>query len=194
MKKTVTSLFLVPLTGVSKPVLTQQNYINGYSEFNGEHLDYEPHVVYLLFRPKSPVSLQAFIDREYRHQTGLIDDFNLQDGYVVLVYKLKEEFNEDCELVKLGKYSKTSEKYQKCFPDTMIINEGKPNQKRKRTIQRMVFDKDFALLSYWQDKIETNVIYDKNMEVWNTFEIERETLDIDEVINIIKQEENETKD
>ena len=63
----------------------------------------------------------------------------------------------------------------------MIINEGKPNQKRKRTIQRMVFDKDFALLSYWQDKIETNVIYDKNMEVWNTFEIERETLDIDEL-------------
>lgn len=188
LEKTTTSIFLTPVIGISKAILDSFEYLNGYSDYVDKELIFDDHIVYLLFKPKNRPKFQKFVDRQYIDNAGILEDFDLRDEFVVLTYKLNKELDDDYVLIKMGKYSKTSKKFQEIFPSEIKIHSGVKFTRRK-TLQKMIFDKDSSLSKYWEKKIKTKDISENNMEVWYNFDIEKETLNIDNVITELQKKE-----
>lgn len=187
IKKTITSMFLVPTLGLDKPLLRQYNYINSYSDMKDKVYEYDPHVVYIVFKPSSKIMFKGFLENLYKYNNSILEDFNLDDDYVVIVFHLNEEFNRDYELVKISKYSKTSPEFKKLFP--VKVHSTKDGKTSTRdSLQTLVFRKDKGLLNYWQNKI--GATFGDDMEVWYEFDLEKETLDFDK---ILKETTNEYK-
>jgi hypothetical protein len=112
----------------------------------------------------------------------LLDDYDYEDGFVVVVYTLDNKWKTDILLIKEGQYSKTSQEFQEQFPK--VIKLMKNNLHRDEiSLQHRIFKKSEDLRQYWEDKID--ISFDANMEVWEGFNIENEVLDLD----TIKQQE-----
>jgi len=192
LEKTITSIFLVPVLGLDKSLLKNYNYLNSYSDMKDKEIDYPPHVVYILFKPKSLTSFQSFVEDQYADpNSGLLEDFNIEKELVVLVYKLDDKFKKDIELVKASKYSKTSKKFQQLFPEIIKFEKDGVTHRRK-SLQNLVFNKDQSLLNYWSEKIGTKILANYDMEVWYSFEPKKETLDITSILNKLeKYKQNE---
>jgi hypothetical protein len=48
--------------------------------------------VYLLFKPHDMDLFRDFIDSEYERTDNIVEDYDYEGGYVVVVYKLDENF------------------------------------------------------------------------------------------------------
>ena len=79
--------------------------------------------VYLLFKPKDLDKFRDFLDGEYERTKSIIDDYDYEDGYVVVVYEINPRLKNDIELIKQGKYSQTSTKFQEIFPKVIQIKK-----------------------------------------------------------------------
>jgi hypothetical protein len=185
MKKTITSIFLIPVLGLDKGLLKQYDYVNSFSDMEDKELDYDPHVVYIVFKPNSKLLFEEFLETLYNKNEFIVEDFNLDDNYVVVVFGLDKRFNTDYELIKQSKYSETSKEFQELFPKT-ITNVVKGKQIKRKSLQNLVFNKDNSLLEYWENK--TGVLFTNDMEVWYEYDEKLEILDIEK---IIKNEEND---
>ena len=179
-------MFLVPVLGLDKSVISDHNYLNGYSDLKDKILEYEPHVIYLLFKPKNRETFQDFVEGQYEMGQSILEDFDLDDDFVVLVYKLNEELDRDYHLIKLGNYSKTSEEFQSLFPET-ISDDRKGMLTKRKTLQKMVFDKEKSLFKYWQNNIGRPLL-NEDMEVWYSFDTRKETLNLEEIIETLKND------
>lgn len=186
LEKTITSMFLVPALGLDKETLHKYNYLNSYSEMVDKDKEYDPHVVYILFRPTSKELFQDFIEKQYDLEKGLLEDYNLDDEFVVLVFQLDDKFKKDYELVKISKYSKTSKDFQKLFPALVVKKNQKGIITQRPSLQKLVFTKDPSLHNYWEQKIGGKLPEDA--EVWYDFNIEKETLDFESIIKQLKDE------
>lgn len=176
VKKTVTSIFMLPLLKIERNDLFNNNCLNAYIKDEGRDIQYYG-CIYLLFKPENLEVFRDFVDREYERSKLLIDDYDYEDGFVVMVYKIDED-DEDVALIKQGKYSKTSLKFQSKFPKVLkIINNGK--HRDEISLQYRIFKKTEDLKSYWEDL--TDEKFTDDMEVWDGFHEDLETLNLEKV-------------
>ena len=181
VKKTITSIFMVPTLKIDRELLKENNFINGYSIDKRRDAQYNG-CIYLLFKPENLDKFRSFLDGEYQRTKQVIDDYDYEDGYVVIVYKLDTKWKKDFSLIREGLYSQTSEKFQAIFPKNVkLIRQSIPIE--KTSIQFRIFNKTTDLRDYWEDRLD--ISFTDDMEVWDGFIIEKETLDLEK----LKQEE-----
>lgn len=178
LKKTITSIFFLPVLKIGKDRLTRNGFINAYQK-DVDHTHYE-NCIYVLFKPEDLITFSKFLDEEYERTKAIIDDYDHQDGFVVAIYKLDPKFTKDYELVKQGKYSKTSKAFQGMFPKTLkIVKNGMTRE--EVSLQYRVFNKTDDLRDYWERKLD--VTFGDDIEFWDIYEEENEILDIEKIKN-----------
>jgi len=168
---------MVPTLGISKEGLKNNNFLNGYIKDERRDIQYE-NSVYLLFKPTNLDKFKDFLDYEYERTPDLIDDYDYEGGFIVVVYKLNSRFRKDFELIKRGQYSKTSEEFQEIFPKSVIVVEGKKSIE-KMSLQHRIFNKTEDMIEYWEKRI--GVDFDHKMEVWRGWENDKEILELDKI-------------
>ena len=170
--KTITTIFIVPTLKIPRERLQENNFINGYIKDGNRDVQYE-NAVYLLFKPENLDRFREFLDEEYERTEALLDDYNYDNEYVVLVYKLDDEYVKDFNLIKKGKYSKTSPKFQDLFPKVIKIVKGGLH-KDEVSLQHRIFNKTEDLVKFWEDSLD--VVFEKEYELWYKFDEKLETL------------------
>jgi hypothetical protein len=181
LRKTITSIFIVPTLKINRDKLKDNGYLNGYLSDDRRDVQYK-NAVYLLFKPDNLDKFREFLDSEAIRTKSLLDDYDYEDGFVVVVYKLDNKWKADFILIKQGKYSKTSKEFQELFPKVLkILKNGL--HKDQVALQHKIFRKAEDLRQYWEDRL--GIEFDDEMEVWDGFEIENETLNL----TTIKQQE-----
>jgi hypothetical protein len=181
LRKTITSIFIVPTLKIDRDKLKDNGYLNGYLSDDRRDVQYK-NSVYLLFKPDNLDKFREFLDDEAVRTKNLLDDYDYENGFVVVVYKLDNKWKADFLLIKQGKYSKTSKEYQALFPKVIKIMKNGLHRDQI-SLQYKIFRKADDLRQYWEDKIDVD--FDEDMEVWEGFSTENETLNLDN----IKQQE-----
>ena len=176
-KKTITSIFMVPTLKIDKISLKDVGFINGYVGDVKRQPAYQD-AVYLLFQPKNLEKFREFLEDEYERTKDIIDEYDYEGGYVVIVYKLNPKFKNDFKLVKEGLYSRTSKQFQDQFSKIVKIQKG--GLKRDEiSLQYRIFNKTADLVKFWEDRL--GVDFDEDQEIWHGFVIDDEILDIDKI-------------
>jgi hypothetical protein len=177
LKKTITSIFMVPTLKVPKDALKDNGFINGYVKDGSREVQYE-NCIYLLFQPADLDKFREFLDSEYERTKDLIDDYDYEKGYVVVVYQLDKKFAKDFDLVKRGKYSKTSSAFQALFPKVIKIKKNGLH-KDEISLQYRVFNRTEDLIKFWEEKL--GVEFEDDQEVWHGFQEDNEILNIEKL-------------
>ena len=175
--KTITTIFIVPVFSIGRERLANNGFVNGFIKDSRRDVQYKDSV-YLLFKPEDLDKFRVFLDSEYERTKQIIDDYDYEEGYVVVVYQINARLLPDIELIKQGKYSQTSSKFQQIFPKIIKINKH-GFQKDEISLQHRVFNKTEDLKQFWEDKLD--VVFDDDMEVWHGFIEENEILDLDKI-------------
>lgn len=181
LRKTITSIFIVPTLKINRDSLKENGYLNGYLSDDRRDVQYK-NAVYLLFKPENLDRFREFLDSEAVRTKSLLDDYDYEDGFVVVVYKLDNKWKADFVLIKQGKYSKTSKEFQQSFPKVLKIMKNGLHRDQV-ALQHKIFKKTDDLRQYWEDRLD--IEFDDDMEVWDGFEIQNETLNL----TTIKQQE-----
>lgn len=171
-KKTITSIFIMPTLGHNFPYLKSLGYIAAYAKDSSQDYQYDD-AIYALFKPSNIEVFNTFLEKEYNRTNLLIEDYNLDKDHIVLVYKQLSRFKNDYDLIKQGKYSKTSKEFKELFPKYVYLYENGIT-KEETSIQHKIFNKSKDLIDYWREKVGTDLPEDQ--ELWTTYEIENETL------------------
>ena len=182
IKKTITSIFMVPTLKIEKDALKNNGFINAYVKDGSREMQYDG-CIYLLFQPKDLDRFREFLDKEYERTKSIIDDYDYSDGFVVVVYELDSKFSKDFRLVRQGKYSKTSIAFQNLFPKVIKVTKNGIS-KDEISLQYRVFNKSEDLVKFWEEKL--NVIFEEDQELWHAFDEENETLDIDKIKSYVQ--------
>jgi hypothetical protein len=176
-KHTITSIFIVPTLSIGRGKLIDNGFVNGYIKDGKRDIQYE-NAVYLLFKPTDLDKFREFLDEQYEKTKSIIDDYDYEDGYVVVVYEINPRLKNDVELVKQGKYSQTSKKFQEIFPKVVKIRKNGLSRDEV-SLQFRVFNKTEDLVQFWEDKL--GVELPEDVEVWHGFFDDFETLDLDKI-------------
>lgn len=166
----ITSIFMTPTLGHSINKLKLKGYLGAYSGVKDIRED--PDAIFLLFNPDN-IDFSDFLKKEYETSPYIIEDFNYENNYVVVVYGLNPLFKEDFDKVRLGKYSKTSKDFQELFPKIIDISNGDELIKSE-SIQYKIFNKTKDLRDYWEDKLGIKCFPDQ--ELWDGYDAENELL------------------
>jgi len=165
---------MVPTLKIPKDALRENGFINGYVKDGSREVQYD-NCIYLLFQPKDLDKFREFLDSEYERTKDLIDDYDYEEGYVVVVYQLDAKFSKDFDLVRRGKYSKTSPAFQALFPKVIKIKKNGLHRD-EISLQYRVFNRTEDLIKFWEAKL--GVEFSDDQEVWHGFEEENEILNI----------------
>lgn len=168
---------MVPTLKVPNEGFKNHGYINAFIKDLQREIQYED-CIYVLFKPINIDAFREFLDSEYERTDNIIDDYDYEDGLVVLVYKLNPIFEEDFKLIKEGKYSKTSDAFKEQFQK---IKQIKVNGLRRDelSMQWRIFKKTIDLREYWEERLGVN--FDEDQEVWKGWDEENETLNINKI-------------
>jgi hypothetical protein len=178
IKKTITSIFIVPSLKIDKEKIKSNGYINAYAKDESpDAVSYE-NCVYLLFKPSDLSKFRSFLDEEYERTKSVIDDYDYEGGYVVVVYKLNPKFNRDYKLIKEGLYSRTSKEFQSLFSKNVKVVKG-GFTREEISLQYRVFNKTEDMIIFWEDKL--GVTFDHDQEVWHGYEQKNEILNINKL-------------
>ena len=176
-KHTITSIFIVPTLSIGKEKLTDNGFVNGYIKDGNRDVQYE-NAVYLLFKPDNLDKFRDFLVGEYDRTKSIIDDYDYEDGHVVVVYEINSRLKSDIDLIKQGKYSQTSKKFQEIFPKVVKIKKNGISRD-EISLQYRVFNRTEDLIQFWEDKL--GVELPKDVDVWYGFFEEFETLDLNKI-------------
>jgi hypothetical protein len=181
IKKNITSIFMVPTLKVPKDALRGNGFINAYVK-DATKEDCYDECIYLLFKPENLDKFREFLDSEYERTKAVIEDYDYEDGFVVVVYKLDDKYKNDFVLVKEGKYSKTSLQFQKLFPKVIKITRNGLH-KDEISLQYRIFNKVEDLVSFWEDKLGIDLIeiVGNDFEVWEGWDESKEILELDKI-------------
>lgn len=177
VKKTITSIFMVPTLKIDRKKLATNGFINAYSKDVKQEVEYKD-AIYILFKPNDIDIFRSFLVEEYERTDQVIEDYDYPDGYVVVIYKLDNKFKKDFDLVKLGKYSLTSNKFQEIFPKTVTIINNKMSRE-EISLQYRIFNKTEDLVTFWEKRLD--VRFSNDQEVWYGFDENKEVLNIDKI-------------
>jgi hypothetical protein len=172
---------MVPTLKVPKDALRGNGFINAYIN-DARREDQYKDSIYLLFKPTDLDKFREFLDSEYERTKTIIEDYDYEDGYVVVVYQLNDKYKKDFNLIKEGKYSKTSEEFQKLFPKVIkIVRNGL--HKDEISLQYRIFNKNEDLVSFWEEKlgIDLKEVVGKDFEVWEGWDESKEILELDKI-------------
>jgi|SRR5690606_5586341 len=178
---TISTIFLLPTLKISREGLQNNGFINAYCIDKRRDIQYD-NSLYLLFKPKNLSKFKDFLDNEYTRTVNIIDDYDYENDFVVLVYTLDDIWKDDIDLVKKGKYSKLSNEFKEQFPKTVTIVNGR-TFKEEISLQWRIFSKDPKLREYWENKI--NVSFTDDLEVWDGWHEDKETLDIEKIKELV---------
>ena len=176
-KHTITSIFIVPTLSIGREKLIDNGFVNGYIKDGMRETQYK-NAVYLLFKLNNLDKFKMFLDSEYEKTKSIIDDYDYEDGYVVIVYEINSKLKNDIELIKQGKYSKTSPAFQGIFPKVVQIKKN-GLRRDEISLQYRVFNKTEDLVQFWEDKL--GIELPEDLEVWHGFFEEFETLDLNKI-------------
>jgi hypothetical protein len=168
---------MVPTLGIDKEKLKSSAFLNAYIKDGRKDIQYE-NCVYLLFQPSDMDLFKSFLDEEYERTESVIDDYDYEDGFVVVVYKLDRKFKRDFELVMLGKYSLTSTAFQSQFQKVIKLQKNGLSRD-EISLQHRVFNRTEDLIKFWEDKL--GVVFDSDQEVWHGFFEDEETLNLNNI-------------
>jgi hypothetical protein len=177
IKKNITSIFMVPTLKVPKDALRGNGFINAYIKDARKEDQYKG-CVYLLFKPENLDKFREFLDNEYERTKAVIEDYDYEDGYVVVVYQLDDKYKNDFTLVQGGKYSKTSANFQKLFPKVVKITRNGLS-KDEISLQYRIFNKAEDLISFWETKL--GIEFEDDYEVWDGWDESKEILELDKI-------------
>lgn len=177
IKKTITTIFIVPILKFDRDLLKDNGFLNGYM-FDAERDVQYPDAVYLLFKPDNLDKFRDFLDEQYESRKDILDDYDYENGFVVVVVKLDKKYKKDISIVMQGKYSEVSEKFQNLFSKTIKVSR-RGSVKTEMSLQHRIFNKSTELRVYWEDKIGEEL--SEHMEVWPTFDMRHETLDLEKL-------------
>lgn len=172
---------MVPTLKVPKDALIGNGFINAYVK-DARKEDHYDGCIYLLFKPENLDKFREFLDNEYERTKSVIEDYDYEDGFVVVVYQLNERYKNDFSLVRQGRYSKTSKVFQNIFPKSVKISkDGK--YKDELSLQIRVFKKTKDLLDFWEDKLGLNLkeVFGDDYELWDGWDEEKEILELDKI-------------
>jgi hypothetical protein len=99
VKKTITTIFMVPTLKVPTNALKDNGIINGYIKDVDRDVQYE-NCIYVLFKPNDMDKFRNFLDSEHERTNDIVEDYDYDGGYVVVVYKLNPKFEKDFVIVK----------------------------------------------------------------------------------------------
>lgn len=181
IKKNITSIFMVPTLKVPKDALRGNGFINAYIK-DARREDQYQDSIYLLFKPENLDKFREFLDSEYERTKAIIEDYDYEDGFVVVVYQLNDKYKKDFTLIKEGKYSKTSDEFQKLFPKIIKIVRNGLN-KDEISLQYRIFNKAEDLVNFWEEKlgIDLENLMGKDFEVWEGWDEQKEILNLDKI-------------
>ena len=186
IKKNITSIFMVPTLKVPKDALRGNGFINAYIKDARKEDQYKG-CVYLLFKPENLDKFREFLDGEYERTKAVIEDYDYEDGYVVVVYQLDEKYKNDFTLVQSGKYSKTSANFQKLFPKVVKITRNGLS-KDEISLQYRIFNKAEDLISFWETKL--GIEFEDDYEVWDGWDESKEILELDKIKELCATEKS----
>ena len=176
LDRTITTLFMVPTLHTNtkhwRETLLGNNFINGYSHDALREKQYEG-CVFLLFKPKDIDKFREFLDGEYERTKTIIEDYDYENNFVVIVYKLNKKFDKDFSLIRKGKYSKTSQEFQNLFPQKTTLRKGGMDVEEP-SLQYRIFKRTEDLIKYWEVKFD--VTFGQEQEVWHGWDDKKETL------------------
>ena len=178
IKRTITSIFMVPTLKIPLGHLPANGFVNAFIKDSKRDVQYED-AVYILFQPKNLDRFREFLSSEYDRTKSIIDDYDYEDGYVVVVYQLDPILKADFNLIKKSQYSKTSKEFQDLFPIKMEVVKPNGLKAEEFTLYYRIFNKSKDLVKYWET--ELGVVFDKHQEVWHRFHEDNETLNIDKL-------------
>lgn len=177
IKKTISSLFLVPSLHIPRNALKDNGFVNGFIKDETRDEQYQ-NVVYVLFKPENLDKFREFLDDEYERTDQIIEDYDFDKDHIVVVYTLNKKFLLDFALIRKSKYSKTSENFQKLFPKVIkIIKNGL--HRDELSLQYRIFNKTLDMIEYWEKKI--GIEWNDTLEVWPGFDETKETLTINSI-------------
>lgn len=180
VKNTITRIFIMPTLKIGKDKLMSNGFLNGYVK-DKEGPDYED-AAFILFKPSCTDTFRKFLDSEYERTKNLIDDYDYEGGFVVVVYKLDPLYKKDYDKVKKSRYSQTSKAYQELFPKTVkVFKNGKNTD--ELSLQYRVFNKTADLRVFWEEKFGMEL--DESIELWDGFFEEDETLTPEKLKNYV---------
>jgi len=173
---------MVPTLKLDRDKLKEFGFFNAYIKDIKRDIQYE-NAVYMLFKPPNIETFMRFINKEYEKSNSiLLEDYAYEGGIIILVYSLNEEFKDDFEIVKQGKYSKTSEKFKELFPRVLKIMKNNLHRD-EISLQYRIFNKTDDLIEYWERRLAID--FTNDMEVWEGWDEKNETLDIDKIKPLI---------
>lgn len=179
---------MVPTLKVPKDALRSNGFINAYIRDDRRDDQYKESI-YLLFKPKDLDKFREFLDNEYERTKTVIEDYDYEDGYVVVVYQLNEKYKKDFTLIKQGKYSKTSSDFQKVFPKIIkIVKNGL--HRDELSLQYRIFNKAEDLVDFWEEKlgIDLKTTVGNDFEVWEGWDEQKEILELDKIKEVCATE------
>lgn len=179
---------MVPTLKVPKDALRSNGFINAYIRDDRRDDQYKESI-YLLFKPRDLDKFREFLDNEYERTKTVIEDYDYEDGYVVVVYQLNEKYKKDFTLIKQGKYSKTSSDFQKVFPKIIkIVKNGL--HRDELSLQYRIFNKATDLIEFWEDKlgIDLKTTVGDEFEVWEGWDEQKEILELDKIKEVCATE------
>ena len=99
LTRSISTLFMIKPLGIGIERLEKVGFINAFIKDVSHDCIYD-NCVYLLFKPHDMDLFRDFIDSEYERTNNIVEDYDYEGGYVVVVYKLDENFNKDYQLVR----------------------------------------------------------------------------------------------
>lgn len=171
LKWTASNLFLVPLLQIGRPKLINMGFINSYLIHGESDAVYE-NAIHLLFKPVSKENFNNFLQEERERGAPIVNEEDYPEGLVLVTYLLPKEYESDYALIWEGKYSKTSDAYQKSIPAYIkYIKKGVPV--KEVTIQYMILTRHESLRKHWEKELD--VAIEEGNELWAKPTKEKET-------------------
>jgi len=181
VKKNITSIFMVPTLKVPKDALRNNGFINAYIK-DARKEDQYNESIYLLFKPEDLDKFREFLDSEYERTKNIIEDYDYEDGFVVVVYQLNNNYKKDFDLIRQGSYSKTSKDFQKMFPKIVKITRNGLH-KDEISLQYRIFNRAEDLIEFWENKI--GIEWEDDYEVWEGWDETKEILELDKIKELL---------
>ena len=176
--KTISTIFIAPTLNIPRKDKEENGYLNAYIKDSGREVNYED-AIYLLYQHSDMFKFKKFLDMEKSRTSQIIDDYDYDGGFVVVVYKLNPKFKKDFNIIKEGKYSTASESFKKLFPKVIKIQTPNGLHRDELALQYRIFNKTNDLVEFWEAKF--GIKFEPNMEVWGGWNEEVETLNIEKV-------------
>jgi hypothetical protein len=184
LKTTNTELFLVPPLGIGRGLLKEHGFIGAYlGDVNKPEVKYE-RGIFMLFRPPNMMLFNEWIEYEKERTPWMVDDYDYDGGYVVIIYCLEERLGRDYERFLKGEYSKFSPEFKSRFTKTVPVKSHMGRTTNELSWQWRIFKKDPEIRKHWELELwdySHESVFTDDMEVWSVPDLDekgKEMLDI----------------